>query len=226
MLGSSARTMICLPLRSKSVMLAVLGTILSAMPGNHNQGGAVSLSAKVSKIENRLVIDYTLQNEEDKTIYVWDVMTSTSAEQQVVDPGLAYVFWEEPKSVRVVRGILDEPPDIHPVVRELPFVRKVSGHVSVRGQISLEVPVHEYSPFYSPDTESKPVQCDSLHLMVGWIEHQQGMVFSERQIGDQRVLALRGSWPRPPQHIAEKVLPIPTVLLVRQDNFDRSLPPQ
>jgi hypothetical protein len=206
-------------------VLALLGGILTLVANNQQQpGGAVSLSARVFKAEKHLNIDYTLENNSDKTIYVWDVMTNTAGDEQVVDPALAYVFWEEPHTIRVVRAILDEPQNIHPVVREMPFVRKVQAHDSVHGQISLALPIQEYSPFYSADSHSKPVQCGSLRLMIGWIEHQQGMVLSERKVGRQSVLALRGSWPRPAQHIAEKTFSVRELLSVREDEFDRSFP--
>jgi len=198
---------------------------LTAVASNPKQGGIVLLSAKVSQSDNRVVIDYTIQNNDDKTIYVWDVMTNIAADEQVVDPALAYVFWEQPNAVRVVRAVLDEPPDVHAVVRELPFVRKVPGHESARGQISLALPLREYSPFYSPASQFKQVHCESLHLIIGWIEHQEGMVLSERKVSGQPVLALRGSWPRPAQHLAEKILSFSCVLSVRQDDFDRRLPP-
>lgn len=185
----------------------------------------MSLSAKAIKAENRLNIDYTLLNSQDKTIYVWDVMTNTVDNEQIVDPALAYVFWESPKTIRVVRAVLDEPPDLHPVVREIPFVREIKAHDSIHGRISLALPIQEYSPFYSPPAQSKSIQCDGLHLVIGWIEQQQGMVISERKIGAQSVLALRGSWPRPVQHIAEQIIPVYEALSVRQDEFYRGLPP-
>ncbi len=217
--------MICLPLRTEFLIFAVLGGVLTAVASNPKQGGPVSLSAKVSQSNSRLIIDYTFENNDDKTIYVWDVMTNFAGDEQVVDPAFAYVFWEEPNTIRVVRAVLDEPPNVHPVVRELPFVRKVPGHQAARGQILLALPLHEYSPFYPPAVQTKLVQCQSIHLIIGWIEHQQGMVLSERKVGGQSVLALRGSWPRPAQHLAEKILSLSGVLSVRQDDFDRRLPP-
>jgi len=217
--------MIFLPLRTKIAVFAVLGGLLTAAANNPKQGGPVSLSAKISQVKDRLVIDYSFENKNVNSIYLWDVMTNIAGDEQIVDPALAYVFWEEPNTVRVVRAVLDEPPNVHPVVRELPFVRKVSGHEIVRGQISFALPLQEYSPFYSPASQFKPIKCESVHLIIGWIEHREGMVLSERKVGGQTVLALRGSWPRPAQHLAEKILPVSEVLSVRQDDFDRRLPP-
>ncbi len=226
-LDSSEQIMIYLPLRSKvAVLLAVLGGFLSTVPSDRGEQGFVSLSVKLSKAQDHLIVHYVMRNVNSAAIYVWDVLPNNAHEEEVLDPELAYVFWEAPRTVRIVRAILDEPPDLHPVVRELPFVHKVLAHSSLQGRISLALPVQEYSPFYPPAAQSKLAHCDNLHLIIGWIEHQKGMVVSEREVGGQPALALRGSWPRPAQHLLNAKLTASLDLSVRQDDFDRRPPPQ
>jgi hypothetical protein len=178
----------------------------------------------MSKVPDRLIINYVLRNDDSVTIYAWDLLPNSLHEETVLDSKLAYVFWESPRTVRIVRAILDEPLDLHPVVRELPFVHKIAPHSSLEGRIALPLPLQEYSPFYPPPAMSKLVHCDSLHLIIGWIEEHEGMVVSEREVGGEPALALRGSWPRPAQHLLNKTLAASVDLLVRQDDFDRRPP--
>lgn len=202
--------------------VAVILAVSVALPYGDDM---INLTGNLTRTDTHLVIDYRLSNAGSKSVYVWDVMINYDTDGQFIDDDIAYVFWEDPKAVRLVRALLDEPPDVHVVAREMPYVRELAPKAHVTGRVSLALPVKENSPFYPPTSELQGVECSKVRLIVGWIDRQAGMVLSPREVRGRKVLALRGSWPRPPQRLASVVFDSPLKLQVRTDKFDRRLPP-
>jgi hypothetical protein len=185
---------------------------------------AASLAGRIQATRELLAIDYRLSNDGREPIYVWDVMVGHGEKGQVVDPDTAYVFWEAPETVRIVRAVLPLPPDFEVAKKEVPYVRKVLPGGSVTGRIALPLPLREYSPFYPPAEKYRDVVCRKTRLQIGWTAEQSGMTVQPRVVGGEKVLALRGSWKGPVQFVASGVFDGSVVLQVREDGFDRRPP--
>jgi hypothetical protein len=184
----------------------------------------VTLDARASKKDGRLVITYRLANPGPGAIYVRDLMVNYDAAGQRIDPDLAYVFWEQPATARIVRGELGLPPDIDVTKKESPFVRAIAAGEAAEGRISLAMPIPEYSPFYPPPRNPRLVPCGKIRLLIGWIEERPGMLPTPRKVGGEEALLLKGSWTGPIQRLAEKTIGLPVDLQAYTDGFDRSLP--
>jgi hypothetical protein len=186
----------------------------------------VALRGKVTRAADRLVVEYELTNQRKQPIYVLDRMVNAKDGTAVLDADLAYVFWEEPRTLRLVRAVLQLPPGKNIGSKEIPYARKVAPGETVAGRISLPVPVAEYNPFYLPPKDWRQVTCDTVRLLIGWTEEREGMVIHERKVGGEPALALRGAWPGPYQELAEAKWQFSVAVKVRPDEFDRRLPQQ
>jgi len=201
------------------LMAAAMATPLGA-----GGGPGVALTAQATKQAGRLVITYRLENQGPPVIYVRDLMAGYEGAEQKIDADRAYVFWEQPATARIVRGVLNVPPDMDVAKRPVPFARKVAPGEAVEGRISLAMPIPEYSPFYPPPQKPRLVQCNKIRLLIGWVEEQEGMLPTPRDVGGTEVLVLKGAWKGPIQRLAERALGLPVDLQAYTDGFDRSLP--
>lgn len=185
----------------------------------------VAIQAKLLQSDDRLTISYLVRNECECPIYIFDLMPKRLETGRGLDLDRAYVFWEEPLTARVVRGVLDTPPGLHVVIREIPFARRIPPNAPAVGRIVLKMPVDETSPFYSPTDKVQIIECRRLRLMLGWLEEQAGLVATPRVIGDQHGFILSGWWAGQAQRLAELNSKIePMRLRVRQDGFCRNMP--
>jgi len=186
----------------------------------------VSLTGKLSRAEDKLVIEYTVKNTGANAVYLWDLLKDYQGEKEFINHDLAYVFYENPKTVRVVRAMLQLPFDRDIYMKEDPYVRVVPAAGSAQGRIVLSTPVAELSPFYpgaeKPEDE-KEFDCDTVRLIIGCNEMRPGMVLKKDKVGDEEVLQIKGGW-APLQLWAETTFKAPVKLRVRQDPFDRRLP--
>lgn len=187
---------------------------------------SISMNATAEVAGGRLVVNYDIENPTNSTVYLWDQMIGYKGGTQVIDEDGAYVFLEEPGTVRLVRANLPLPNDIDVSRKEIPFSRAIQPKGKASGKISLEIPVVERSPFYPkpPPEDSRSVNCTSVHLMIGWLEQKEGMQISERTVGGTKVLAIRGTWPVPYHRIIEQKIPVAVEMTVYKTPFDRSLP--
>lgn len=188
----------------------------------------VSLRAEAEKSESAVVIKYEVENHSEQQLYLWDRMIGYTNEGQTIDQDLAYVFYEQPHTVRVIRGELPLPEDREIGRKEIPFVRVFPPKSKLTGQIKLEHPIKEFSPYYEPLTEEtrQLVKCSDIRLMIAWTRQREGMKITERTVGGEKVLAIRGAWNKPYQEIAETRISLSTELLTYKTVFDRQMPLQ
>ena len=183
----------------------------------------IGLEAEASVVDGRLEVRYHLENLSDRNVYVWDLMIGYSGNEQVIDDDGAYVFFDAPDTVRVVRGDLELPSNIDVARKEIPFVRLLGPRQKADGHIRLDQPVTEFSPFYPPPAPENTiaVKCSSVLLQIGYTEEHEGMKITEREVGGRKVLALRGGWEGPYQRIAEKKMPAAVELITYKTGFER-----
>ena len=161
-----------------------------------DKANLISMKAKAEKIGDKLVVEYEIENHSDQILYLWDKMVGYKGSEQIIDEELAYVFFEEPKTIRIVRANLPLPFDRDVARKEIPFARAVKAKSKVTGKIVLPVPVKEFSPFYKRITEenNRIQHCQEIRLLIGWSELKEGMQIQERTVGGEKVLAIRGGW--------------------------------
>ncbi len=186
----------------------------------------VELTGETMVNDQKLVVGYQIHNKGTQSIYLWDQMVDYPGGVESIDPDRAYVFWEHPKIVRVVRAALNAPRDHEVTSREIPYVREVPAGESVKGRISLPVPLTEFSPFYPPPKAPAETTCDTIRLLIGWSEPREGMTFPPRMLHGKKVIAIRGSWGKPWQRFAELTLKTSVQLHLYMEPFDRQMPMQ
>jgi len=188
----------------------------------------VSLEATAEKTGTDLIIKYQVRNLSDQVIYLWDRMIGYNDQGQFIDPGSAYVFYEEPDTVRVIAGVLPLPKSRDVGRKEIPYARTFPPNSTLEGEIRLPLPVKEFSPYFEAMTEEnqKEVECKQIRLLVGWTTPRKGMKITERNVGGEEVVAIRGGWEKPYHRIMEKLIPVETELLTYTSDFERQMPLQ
>lgn len=186
----------------------------------------ITIEATAGITDGKLVINYQIKNLSDREVYVWDQMIGYEGNEQVIDEDAAYVFLEEPDTLRIIRADLELPSGLDVARKEIPFVRQLPPKGKLTGSVKLSVPVKEFSPFFP---ELKPengrsVKCSNVKLMVAWTPSQEGMKVSERKVGGTEVLALRGAWDGAYQNVAEQTIPLDVDVIAYKTEFERSSP--
>lgn len=226
-------------LRSKFGLLLSLALIYAACPTAGVTGttqtperimsegenfAKVTLNGKATKDKNRLVIEYTVRNNLPHSIYVFDQMIKyDDTGKPELDPTTAYCFWEEPKTLRLVRAILRIPLEKDIYSLEIPYAREIKPQSEVSGKIELDVPVKEKSPFYAfpGEDNAKSVECDRIRLLIGWTEFREGTQITEATVSGEKVLRVRGSW-KP--YLVQDEYMVPVTVTAHVDTFDRQMP--
>ena len=227
------------PLRRRILVVAVaaiLGTacvqgrmIAETRDGNKimsetEMNSGVTLTGKANVVDKTLTVEYTVNNSLSNSIYVFDEMIKYDASGlPLLDKTNAYVFWEEPSTLRLVRAVLRVPPNMNVYALEIPFAREVKTQSSISGKIVLSLPVHEYSPFAPTITEEnvETVKCNSIVLFIGWTVMEAGTTVTETDAEGEQALRVRGSF-RP--FTLKASFPVETTLVKFKEGFDRQLP--
>ena len=189
----------------------------------------VSLKARAENTDAALIIRYEVENHSDQTLYLWDRMIGYAGAEQIIDHDTAYVFYEEPKTVRIIRGDLPSPKTFGIGRKQIPYARILPPKGKLNGDIKLNHPIKENSPFYEPLKEENTgeVACSAIRLMIAWTPLRTGMKIDERTVGGEQVIAIRGfGWDSPFQEILEERISVPVDLLIYKTPFERMLPTQ
>lgn len=195
--------------------------------------GSVILIGEVKQENGSVVVSYELKNQSNNPVLAWDFMPGFANGEEAIDDSLAYVCYEEPSIMRVVRAVLPLPPDRDIYQKEIPYARTVEPSSSATGKIVLPVPLEEYNPYYiDPEPKAgsglseneKEVSITKIRLLIGWTEIRRGMIITDVEIGGKKVKMIRGAWDGPLQQIAEADFSVNVKGLERTDRFDRRLP--
>lgn len=188
----------------------------------------VSITGKAEKTDSELVISYTVKNHSDESIYLWDRMIGYTDQGQTIDQSSAYVFFEEPSTIRIIAADLPLPENMDIGRKEIPYARIFKGKSSLTGEIKLQLPIKEFSPYYGPlDEENQEAkETTEIRLIIGWTRSRKGMKITERNVGGDDVIAIRGGWSPPHQEIVEVRIPVKVDLLTYKTEFERQMPLQ
>lgn len=183
---------------------------------------SMTSSAKVEG--GKLVVDYTVTSNWSASLYVFDEMIAYDGQgKPKIDRSTAYAFYEEPSTLRLVRAVLNLPREKEVYALEIPYARELKPRGSLAGQIVLDLPVKEKSPFYAPPTEenSKKVDCATLRLLVGWTEYREGTKITEVDVAGEKTVRIRGSFQ--PFLLGNKHA-LSTEVIAHTTVFDRQMP--
>ncbi len=184
----------------------------------------ISMTSSAKVEVNKLIVDYSIQSNWPTSLYIFDEMIKYDDQQKpVIDSDTAYRFFEEPKTLRLVRAVLNLPKEKDVYSLEMPYARELKPRQKLEGRISLDLPVNEKSPFYGPpkEGESKEVDCENIRLLVGWTEPRDGTTITEVTVGGQKALRIRGSFQ---PFLLENKVDVKTQVIVYTEVFDRQMP--
>jgi len=186
----------------------------------------VRLQAAAEDNGEVLTVSYGLTNESDQLVYVWDQIVDYSSAEPKIDHDGAYVFFEEPATIRLIRANLPLPEDFDIARKPIPYARALERNGTLSGVIRLKHPVREYSPYYErlKDEESKTEDISQVRLIIGWTTVKPGMRIEERTVGGEKAFAIRGAWEPPYQMTLEQRIPVKTRLETYTTAFERMMP--
>ncbi len=211
----------------------------TAPTGQRDQGGdqeanmmnesvikQVSMRATAENTKAALVIKYEVQNHTDQAAYLWDLMIKYEGSEQKIDHDGAYVFFEEPKTLNVIRAELPLPKTFDIARKEIPNARLLPPGGKLEGTVTLKHPIKEVSPYYPSlkEEEQAVANASVVNLMVAWTMPKPGMTITQRTVGAEKVFAIRGSWAPPHQEIMQETFPIETPVLIYTTPFERMKP--
>lgn len=186
----------------------------------------VKLTAKAAIAGEKLNVSYDVENFTDSDVYVWDGMIGFDGPEKVVENDRAYVYFEEPATVRIIRGELPSPTTIKVGVKQILFARLLKARSKLSAAFSLPYPLKEHSPYFEPlkEEEQELKKCSRIRLMVGWIPPKAGMKIDEREIKGEKWYKVRGLWEPPYQEIVEQYIPLDLDLFIYTSSFERQMP--
>ncbi len=189
-----------------------------------NSLNKISLSGSGRVEKDKLIVEYTFRNDSDRFIYVFDEMIAYDGYKPKIDRSTAYCFFEEPRTLRLVRALLQSPVGKRVNAQEIPYARPVKPRSEVKGKIELGLPVKEKSPYFGPPKEedAKIVDLETIRLILGWTENRDGVQIMEVEIGGEKVTRIRGNW-KP--NLVEDTFSLPVKVMLNTDPiFDRRMP--
>lgn len=186
----------------------------------------VKLNADAVISGDKLTVTYDVENLTDSDVYIWDGMIGFEGPDKIVDHDRAYIFFEEPETVRMIRGELPSPTTIKIGVKQILFARLLKARSKLGTKFSVPYPLKEHSPYFEPlkEEEQELKKCSRIRLMVGWISPKAGMKIDERDIKGETWYKIRGLWEPPYQKVLEQSIPLATELFIYKESFERQMP--
>ncbi|MBK9154974.1 MAG: hypothetical protein IPM25_12275 [Chloracidobacterium sp.] len=186
----------------------------------------LSMKATAKNTNAGLLIEYTVENNTDREHYLWDLMIKYEGKTQKIDHDGAYVFFVAPKTLNVIRAELPLPTAFDVARKEIPFARLLLPGGTLTGKVKLPHPVTEFSPYYAPPKEENQEKAvaSEVVLAVGWTPVKPGMNISERDVGGEKVYAIRGSWAPPYKELLQEKFAISVEVTVYKEDFERQMP--
>lgn len=186
----------------------------------------VKMNAKAEITGDKLKVSYEVHNLTDSDVYLWDGMIGFDGPEKVVNNDRAYVYYEEPNTVRMIRADLPSPTTFKIGVKQILFARLLKARSKLNIDFSVPYPLEEHSPYYErPTEEDKELkECTRIRLLVGWTPPRTGMTIEERDIQGAKWYKIRGFWASPYQEILEQTIPLDVELFVYKSDFERQMP--
>lgn len=127
----------------------------------------VSLSAKIDRSENEIVVEYTVKNDSRGVIYVLDAQPAVKpgTKESFAATDVYYLCKGGNDSAIVLRGILPLP--THPVTRRvIPLGTKVGANEQIAHKFSIPLPLRERNDRYVPPLEIDKYVKDAVTSLV------------------------------------------------------------
>lgn len=112
----------------------------------------IVLTCSPEKVEDRIVLPYSLSNRGAVAVYVMDALAGMDpvSRAPVVHPGRATVWLGRDSHAHVLIGLALLPPDRDVRVRAVPVALRLEPGATLSRTIELREPLAEMSPYYAP----------------------------------------------------------------------------
>jgi len=182
--------------------------------------------AEKRRDDTSIEFEYRVTNGSAEPIYLLDrPARDVHGGGMVVEEHFAHVMFDEPDTVRIVRGILPLPLDRNVARRAPTFLTKVEPGQTVVRSLTLPLPLREQRSYYVDDEEpsGKTKKVSKVRLELAYTEPRPGMQIGERKLDSGPEMILDGRWDPPYQRILVATLPItPTELQLHSEPFERA----
>lgn len=187
---------------------------------------SVSLRASVvPKPDMRLEVAYTLRNDSDRPIYVFDRPTRLeSGGRVIVEPDRMFVLLDKDGAVRLLQVLVPTP--MIRAIRQRPpvYVSRVGAHAEHARRLTLPLPLRENQQFFSadPDATEPRVTIDKARIVVGWVEERPGLQVAKIETPAGAELNLYGGWGVPAQRLSMVDMAVlPIIVIEHPSPFER-----
>lgn len=130
----------------------------------------IKFEATANVSDEKLTVTYKITNQSKTDIYLLDVLPLYDPEtrQPHVDLNNSVLIWQEPDTVRLIRGLPPYPEEKDMSAFITPQAKKIAANESLKREIELPLPLVESNPYYSPLEPEKyePVKVNKLKLYV------------------------------------------------------------
>ncbi len=184
---------------------------------------AVSFEASASVAEGALKLRLRIRNGEPREIYVFDRLWALDAASNIVpDSQQIYRFLHD-HTLRLLLGMAPLPRMKKTLFRNVPFVTRIDAGAAREREISIPVPIAEYSPYFKGEkaADYTGVTVDGIEVFLDYLRASPDLATVPSPI-DPTALELDtpGIWSRATR-LKSAQIPIRLHTLKRTDEFDR-----
>jgi hypothetical protein len=139
----------------------------ATVPGS----ATVTLEARLEAVsKDSVAISYGVRNLRPGRIYVFNTLFHTDDRgNRTPDPGLAYVISSGHSAITVGKFLIPIPQGMKAESAEMPYLDPLEAGQVLAGKISLQLPLHAFSPYYANETELS-LAGGTLLLQIGFVD--------------------------------------------------------
>lgn len=130
----------------------------------------VRLEESLSVTQDRIVVDYRLENPTAVDFFVLDAIYTLEEGRPVVRDSLVYTQIQG-DTLTLFRAALEIPPGVQVEAPEMPYARRLPAGSSLSGRIEAKLPLAYNNP-YDFSGREETVACQRVRLVVGDIASQ------------------------------------------------------
>ena len=175
------------------------------------------LSWSFEVVDGKLSIHYEIANHEAQDVYV---LNRPSTSQGGLDSEKIYRF-ERDGALRLLVGVAPLPRRKSAFYRNVPFATRIAPNGRLKDSITVNVPVSEYSPYFSSGGPDEVKQVDRVQLLVDYFLADSGIPVKALPDMPGLFKASGASRRFVKMLVSKKHSPSPIEVKRRTDDFDR-----
>lgn len=141
------------------------------------------LKVNYSVNETSLEVEYKLKNTGDAAIYLFNIIPSQTAADQIAQQPFYSCLRDD--GTLVLAKMIPKLPSIASVeFREIPFVTRVDAGQEFAEKVSVSIPIEEYSPYFMklPDSKVEQRPAESVVFILQFIREKDELKVKEANI--------------------------------------------